>query len=221
VKRRRKELDLKGSGSTMRTIDPATAEQLVIDQMDKDPAKRSGVRTIQQKIAFENAIHLTRYLTTDTPIMFLMIHLIRDHVSAVMHTHDSDAFASREPTAKKVFRVKKYPIGIHHRWSADGHDKLYKIGFPIWAIIEDATAKWLGAWVVPSNRMGDIVAYLFLCVVEKYGGTCKLPFVRNHCADQSFQEYRYNLPLIAEQRRRKFLALLMLCGQDPKPRASF
>jgi len=87
-----------------------------------------------------------------------------------MHTHDSDAFALRDPTTKCVFRVKKYPIGIHARWAADGHDKLYKIGFPIWAIIEDTTGKWLGGWVVPSNQMGNIVAYLWLCTVEKHGG---------------------------------------------------
>jgi len=93
-------------------------------------------------------------------------------VTEVMHMHDSEAFAGREPTAKRVNRVKKYPIGIHARWAADGHDKLYKIGFPIWAIIEDATAKWLGGWVVPSNRTGNIVAYLWLCTVEKYGGEC-------------------------------------------------
>ena len=87
-----------------------------------------------------------------------------------MHTHDREAFATREPTAKCIHRVKKHPIGIHQRWSADGHDKLYKIGFPIWAIVDDATGKWLGAWVVPSNRMGNVVAYLWLCAVQKYGG---------------------------------------------------
>ena len=87
-----------------------------------------------------------------------------------MHTHDREAFATCEPTAKCIHRVKKYPIGIHQRWSADGHDKLYKIGFPIWAIVDDATSKWLGAWVVPSNRMGNVIAYLWLCAVQKYGG---------------------------------------------------
>ncbi|KIK76851.1 hypothetical protein PAXRUDRAFT_168580, partial [Paxillus rubicundulus Ve08.2h10] len=30
--------------------------------------------------------------------------------------------------------------------------------------------RWLGAWIVPSNQMGEIVAYLFLCLVEKYEG---------------------------------------------------
>lgn len=87
-----------------------------------------------------------------------------------MHTHDKSAFDSREPDAKRVNRVPKHPIGIHERWAGDGHDKLYKIGFPIWAMVDDATGKWLGAWVVPSNRMGEVVAYLFLCLVEKYKG---------------------------------------------------
>ena len=88
-----------------------------------------------------------------------------------MHAHDDDGFKHRDPTSKKVLRFPKVPIGIHERWAGDGHDKLYKIGFPIWAIVDDATGKWLGAWVVPSNRMGEIVAYLFLCCVEEYGGT--------------------------------------------------
>lgn len=96
--------------------------------------------------------------------------ITRKFVSDIMHLHDNDAFADREPDAKKIFRTPKHPIGIHERWAGDGHDKLYKIGFPIWAMVDDATGKWLGAWVVPSNLMGEIVAYLFLCLVEKFGG---------------------------------------------------
>jgi hypothetical protein len=87
-----------------------------------------------------------------------------------MHTHDREGFTLQDPTTKHVLRVKRYPIGIHARWAADGHDKLYKIGFPIWAIIEDAMGKWLGAWVVSSNWTGNTIAYLWLCTVEMYGG---------------------------------------------------
>jgi hypothetical protein len=36
-----------------------------------------------------------------------------------------------EPTVKKLFQVPKFPIRIHERWAGDGHDKLYKIGFPV------------------------------------------------------------------------------------------
>ena len=60
VKRRRKQLGLHGSKATMKIIDPSEAEQLVIKAMDKDPAKRSGVRTIHQKIAFDDKTHLSR-----------------------------------------------------------------------------------------------------------------------------------------------------------------
>ncbi|KAJ6579720.1 hypothetical protein DFH09DRAFT_862317, partial [Mycena vulgaris] len=89
----------------------------------------------------------------------------------IMQEHDHDSFAGREPTAKKIFRVAKYPIGIHHRWACDGHDKLYKIGLPVWAIVDDATGKILKGRVVPSNRMGDIIVFLFLCLVAMFGGT--------------------------------------------------
>ncbi|TDL13749.1 hypothetical protein BD410DRAFT_817268 [Rickenella mellea] len=153
VKRRRKRLGLTGSGVTTTALGQDIAEQLVLEQMDQDPAKRHGVRTIQAKIAFNKEIHLKR-----------------DFVSAVMHEHDSDGFAGRDPTCKKIRRDPKFPIGIHERWAGDGHDKLYKIGYPLWAVVDDATGKWLGAWIVPSNRMGEIVAYLFLCLVEKFGG---------------------------------------------------
>ncbi len=47
--------------------------------------------------------------------------------------------------------------------------KLYKIGFQIYGIVDDATGRSLGAWVLPSNRLGFSIAYCFLCVVEKYG----------------------------------------------------
>ena len=63
VKRRRKELGLSGSGATMRSMPNRNAEQLVIAQMDRDPAKRHGVWTIQQEVAFHEGVHLTRYCT--------------------------------------------------------------------------------------------------------------------------------------------------------------
>ncbi|KAJ7586451.1 hypothetical protein C8J56DRAFT_828296 [Mycena floridula] len=151
VKRRRKFLGLSGSRST--AMNTSAATQMVLDEMGKDQAGRSGVRTIQAKVAFNHSTHLPRNV-----------------VSEIMHTHAPEAFDAREPTAKKTFRVPKNPIGIHHRWAGDGHDKLYKVGFPIWAVVDDATGKYLGGWVVPSNRMGEIVGYLFLCLVEKYGG---------------------------------------------------
>ena len=87
-----------------------------------------------------------------------------------MHTHDHEGFSFHDPSSKKTFQVRKFPIGIHKHWAGNGHDKLYKIGFPVWAIVDDATGKWLGAWVIPSSRMGHIIGYLFLCLLELLSG---------------------------------------------------
>ena len=154
VKRRRKELGLTGSGATTKSLPMNEREQLVLDAMDRDPARHQGVRAIQQNIAYYDGKHLTR-----------------DFVSEVMHVHDNDGFNKRDPTSKKIFRSPRVPLGIHEQWSGDGHDKLYSISFPIWAIVESGSSKWLGAWVVPSNRTANTVAYLFLCLVEKLGGS--------------------------------------------------
>lgn len=87
-----------------------------------------------------------------------------------MKTHAPDGFEKRNPSARQIIRSPKVPIGIHDRWSCDGHDKLYKIGFPAYGFVDDATGKWLYGKIVPSNRFGTIVGYLFLCCVEEYGG---------------------------------------------------
>jgi hypothetical protein len=138
----------------MKMIDPKEAEQLVLDQMDLDPARHQGPRVIRHKLAGRTGEHLSR-----------------DFIMNTMRTHDDDGFDKRDPTSKKIHREPKVPIGINERWSADGHDKLYGIGFAVWAIVDDATGRWLDAWVVPSNRMGGVIMYLFLCAVEDVGGT--------------------------------------------------
>src|ERR1700761_6111779 len=61
--------------------------------------------------------------------------LYRDTVSEVMHTHDPDAFAGRDPTAKEVHRAVLKPSGTHEWWSGDGHDKLKSIGFALWMMV--------------------------------------------------------------------------------------
>ena len=138
----------------MKMLDPKEAEQLVLDEMDNDAARHQGPRTIQHKIAMRTGNHLPR-----------------DYIADTMHTHDAAGFIKRDPTAKRIHREPKVPLGINERWSADGHDKLNGIGFPVWAIVDDAVGKWLGVWVVPSNRLGHIIAYLYLEAVEKVGGT--------------------------------------------------
>ena len=129
-------------------------EQIVMNQLDKDLAKQQGVGTIKARIAFDQGIHIAR-----------------DDVRRVMLLHEPEELDRRDPGAKKIHRTPIVPVGIHERWSGDGHDKLYKIGFPIWAVADFATGNTLGAWVLPSNRFAVLVAYLFLTLVEKYKGS--------------------------------------------------
>ena len=49
-------------------------------------------------------------------------HSVSDWISEAMHELDPEAFAGRAPTAKKIHRVPMVALGIHHRWSADGHE---------------------------------------------------------------------------------------------------
>ncbi|PPQ79723.1 hypothetical protein CVT26_016028 [Gymnopilus dilepis] len=170
VKRRRKELGLLGSRSKRSTLSDKEMEQIVLQQLDKDPAKGQGIATIKSGIAYDQGIHLKR-----------------DFISGVMHIHDADAFLARAPGASSIERFDKVPLGIHERWSCDGHDKLYRIGFPVWAIVDDATGRWLGAWVVPSNRMAEIIGFLFLKAVEAYRG---LPLqTTTDCGSETTQFY--------------------------------
>ena len=94
-----------------------------------------------------------------------------------MHTHDPEGFNLRELTAKKISHFPKVLLGIHERWSADGHEKLNRIGFQIWAIPDDATGKSLDAWVEPSNRHSHAIGHLFLCFIEQFGGKLLLTFL--------------------------------------------
>ncbi|KIK93018.1 hypothetical protein PAXRUDRAFT_145988, partial [Paxillus rubicundulus Ve08.2h10] len=78
------------------------------------------------------------------------------------------------PTARKIFRVPLVSLGPHHEWSGDGHGKLTAIGFPIWAVRDVFSGKWLGMWVLPNNRCGASIAYLYLSLVSRYSGKIEL-----------------------------------------------
>lgn len=144
---------LYGGAANLKGKSHQDAEQLILDQLDLDPSGQAGPRTIRHRIAARQGEHLPRVFVHET-----------------MKTHAPTGFEKRNPGSRKILRSKKVPLGIHEWWSADGHDKLYKIGFPVYGFVDDATGKWLDAWVVPSNRFGTIIGYLFLCCVEKYGG---------------------------------------------------
>lgn len=91
-----------------------------------------------------------------------------------MKLHDPKGFDTREPRAKKVQRFALVSLGRHHEWSGDGHDKLAAIGFPIWALRDKWSGKWLGIWVIPNNRLKAVIAYLYLSVVHEHGGKFSL-----------------------------------------------
>lgn len=179
VKKRHMELGLTGSRKTMKILDPKEAEQLVLDEMDNDATRHQGPRTIRHKIAMRMGQHLPCDYITDT-----------------MHTHDAAGFIKRDPTAKRIHCEPKVPLGINEWWSADGHDKLNGIGFPVWAIVDDAVGRWLGIWVVPSNHLGHIIAYLYLQAVENVG-----------------------VPQIVAQKRPSFMPLQKPCVMPSTPKS--
>jgi hypothetical protein len=87
-----------------------------------------------------------------------------------MHVEEPDGFRLCEPTMKKIKRGVLTSLGPHHEWSSDGHDKLVKLGFPIWGIRDKWSGKWLGLWVVPNNRYQEAIAYLYLSLVAELAG---------------------------------------------------
>jgi hypothetical protein len=104
VKRRRKALGFHSPRVTMRTMPYQEMVQLVVDELDRDHARSRGVQNIQAKITFNCGVTLSR-----------------DFVSDIMHTHDEEGFRMHDPTSKRILRVVKCNIGIHERWSGDGH----------------------------------------------------------------------------------------------------
>ncbi|KAG6836604.1 hypothetical protein H0H93_006154 [Arthromyces matolae] len=153
VKRARKHHGLVGGSKNLESMSTQEAEQLVLNQLDLDPTNQAGPRTIRHRIASRSEQHLPREFVAET-----------------MRAHRPEGFDRRNPTARKILRHPKVPTGIHERWSCDGHDKLYKIGFPIYGFVDEATGLWLYADIAPSNRQNIIVGYLFLCCIEKWGG---------------------------------------------------
>jgi hypothetical protein len=104
-----------------------------------------------------------------------------------MHEVAPEGFQLRKPSAKSGGSTKKSPgslltqeaaetqaqattVGPNERWCADHHSKLSKIGMEIFGIRDKASGKWLGLWTVPNTHVKQALAYLYLCVVEAYGG---------------------------------------------------
>ena len=171
----RARLGLSGSSAIGNTHTLQEQEQIVINRVDEDFSGRRGVRTIMAEVAFKDGMHIPRRVVSD-----------------VMHRFYPDGFAQRAPGGKQIRRVPKNPLGPHERWSCDGHDKLNSIGVQVYSIVDDATGKRLGQWVVPNNREKAVIAYLYLTLVLEYGGEsnqCQCRFL--DCSEARL-DFRYS-----------------------------
>ncbi|KAF8329718.1 uncharacterized protein EI90DRAFT_3061677 [Cantharellus anzutake] len=153
IRRRMKELGLSASRTTAKEIHPIRETQLVLDQMDKDPNMRRGVRSTRAKIAMETGVHLRG-----------------ERVREIMQQYEPEGFEKREPRGKKIKRHPIISVGPGAEWSGDGHDKLKKIGFSIYGIRDVATGKWLKLKLLPDNRLKEAIAYVYLELIEEIGG---------------------------------------------------
>ncbi|KAF8813244.1 hypothetical protein BYT27DRAFT_6380054 [Phlegmacium glaucopus] len=87
-----------------------------------------------------------------------------------MHLHDPAGFAICEPATMKIQRGVLVSLGPYHEWSGHGHDKLAKVGFPIWGVCDKWLSKWLGLWVLPNNHLKKAIALLYLKLIKEQGG---------------------------------------------------
>lgn len=128
-----------------------------------------------------------------------------DWITNEMHNIDPDGFVDHAPTAKKVHQQPVVALGPHHQWSGDGHDKLNKIRFLIWAIQEVWSRLWLGLWVVPDNCLKVVIAYLYLHLVYKLGG-------KSH--SKHLQCSQYLLTLVHSRYAGMPLLMVTDCGSE-------
>jgi hypothetical protein len=91
-----------------------------------------------------------------------------------MHIFAPEGFSKRKPEAKKTHCVQLTSTGPNEEWCGDGHDKLNKIGIEIYGIRDKASGYWLGLWPVPNNRIKEVVAYLYLLLIEERNGKTQL-----------------------------------------------
>ena len=104
------------------------------------------------------------------PLNSFTLCLGSEDIRETMKNLDPEGFQKRHPSAKKVVRTQLTSLGPNDEWCGDGHDKLNKIGIGIYGIRDKFSGFWLGLWAVPNNRLGDVVAHLYLCLVEEKKG---------------------------------------------------
>jgi len=102
--------------------------------------------------------------------VFLAHSTTRDRIMYALRRIDPVAVLYRRLGSKKRTRVSLTADGPHHQWSIDGHDKLTKLGMPIYGIRDKWTGYLISLEIVPNNRRSATVAQLYLNCVLEYGG---------------------------------------------------
>ena len=146
--------------------------QLVLDAIEKDPSGRKGPRTIQRDIVYDSGIPLT--WCVDAILLWssarLKLFLFSEFVDQVMHEFCPEGYLRHHPCSSKIPRTPLTSLGPNDEWSADGHDKLNKIGIAIYGFRDKASGYWLSLHIVPNNRLNVVITYLYLSLVEEKGG---------------------------------------------------
>jgi hypothetical protein len=102
----------------------------------------------------------------------------RDFIRSVLSDFCPEGLAARFPGATKIYRSHLSAEGPNHQHHADGHDKLNAqgldmggVGLLIYGIKDQWSSFLLHLVVVPSNRLGDTVAHIYLDMLEAHRGT--------------------------------------------------
>jgi hypothetical protein len=87
-----------------------------------------------------------------------------------MHEFCPEGYLRHNPRHAKIVCTPLVSLGPNDEWSADGHDKLMKIGIAVYGFRDKASGYWLSLRVVPNNRLNLVITYLYLSLVEEKGG---------------------------------------------------
>ncbi|KAG8988790.1 hypothetical protein FRB90_002535 [Tulasnella sp. 427] len=153
VTRARAKYKITASGGNLKRLGAEEAKKLVVEAIERNPSRTHGLRSTCSSIQAETGLSL--------PQKF---------VHGVMKEIDPKGFEERHPGTRILHRGVLTSGGLHDEWSGDGHDKLGRYGLWIWGVREKLSRQWLGVRVVPNNRVKEVVAYVWLEIVERVGG---------------------------------------------------
>ncbi|EJU02686.1 hypothetical protein DACRYDRAFT_99739 [Dacryopinax primogenitus] len=128
--------------------------QAIVELVEEDVVCRWGRARIHHKLKLHKGMH-------DANSGF-----VRQYLAAL----DADNVLARTPGQQHLQKSSLWTIGPSEEWSGDGHDKLARMGLPIWGLRDKASWRLLGLWVVPNSHILQVPAVLFLQTVLAVGG---------------------------------------------------